>query len=90
MSARDDIDADALYQQVMNQPAVQAKVMARAAKIATVARRDMARGGVEGSVSVVRHSLPTGRASFDVRWDGKDKHRRRAARVLRRAGRGAR
>ncbi|AZA08700.1 hypothetical protein [Corynebacterium pseudopelargi] len=88
--ARADFDADAIFQQVMAQPAVKAKLMQKASRIATLARKDMVRAKIDGSVTIKQRHLSTGRASLDVQCSVKPEDERRAGRIMRRAGRGGR
>lgn len=88
--ARADIDTDVLFQQVMSQPKVKAKLMQKATRIATLARKDLARAGLDANVTIKERHLPTGRASLDVVCAVKPDDERRAGRIMRRAGRGGR
>ncbi|WP_151530531.1 MULTISPECIES: hypothetical protein [Corynebacterium] len=90
MTPEIDIDGDALFQQAMRQTAVQAALQAKAVRIAALARKDMARAGIEANVAIRPHPLATGRASLDVGCEVPDKQERRAGRIMRRAARGGR
>lgn len=88
--ARIDLDTDAIFLQVMQSPKVQAKARERATKIATRTRRDLAKAGIDATVTIEENATPTGRASFNVRGQVPDKDKRRAGRIARRAARSVR
>lgn len=90
MSSRIEIDADEIFHEVMAQPAVRAAVYRRAARIATLARKDLVRAGIDAPVTIKERPLATGRVSLDVVCDAPEGAARRAGRIMRRAGRGAR
>ena len=89
---RIEITPDEIFAMVMSTAQVQSKVQGRAAKIAARVRRELRRAGIEASVSIRQHGLPTGRSSYDVvvnPVDPDDERRcgaiaRRAAREVRR------
>ena len=85
-----DIDGDELFRQVMAQPGVRAAVQERAAKIAAMTRRELARGRVDASVSIKPVGLSSGRAAVNVEVSAAEDQRGRAAGALRRAVRGVR
>ncbi|WKD60919.1 hypothetical protein CCICO_04410 [Corynebacterium ciconiae DSM 44920] len=90
MTPEIDIDGDALFQQAMQQTVVKAALQARASRIAALARKDLARAGIDASVTIRPHALPSGRASLDVGCEVDDKYERRVGRIMRRAARGGR
>ena len=82
------IDADDLFVLANQAPQAQAAVENRSAKIAVRARRNLARAGIDGEVTVKTRQLSTGRAARDVMVTVPDDNdRRRAGRVLRRTAR---
>lgn len=87
---RNEIDADAVFQQVMQQPAVKAKLQQKATRIATLARKDLHRAGIDATVQIRERHLPTGRATLDVHCSVSDDDERRAGKIMRRAARGTR
>lgn len=89
--SRNQIDADAIFQQVMASSKVRSAVQSRGARAAAHARREIVRAGIDATVEVREHALSSGRASVDVTATVADeKDRRRVGRIMRRAGRGAR
>lgn len=88
---RNEIDADAIFSAAMRTARVRGAVMSKGTRMAAHARREINRAGVDATVQVREHPLSTGRASVDVVVNvADDKDRRRAGRIIRRAGRGAR
>lgn len=87
MAEKTNLDADTLFVLANRTNAVQAAIQKRAANVATRARRQLARNGVDATVQVRDHPLPNGRASRDVVVTADDKNIRRAARIVRRAAR---
>lgn len=63
---RIEITPDEIFALVMSTAQVQSKVQGRAAKIAARVRRELHRAGIDASVSIRQHGLPTGRSSYDV------------------------
>lgn len=88
--ARIDLDTDAFFQQVMQDKSVQAKTRDRITKIANRTRRDLAKAGIDATVTIEENATPTGRASFNIRGQVNDKDKRRAGRIARRAARSVR
>lgn len=87
MAEKTSLDADTLFVLANRTNTVQAAIQKRAANVATRARRQLARNGVDATVQVRDHPLPNGRASRDVVVSADDKNIRRAARIVRRAAR---
>lgn len=85
---RVELNTDELFHMAMQTSTVEAAVANRAAKIAVRTRRELGRAKVEATVSIDDHYLLTGRASKNVTVTVSDEaHRRKAGRILRRAGR---
>lgn len=87
---RVELDADAIFQQVMSTNAVHAKVHNRAAKISTKIRRDLNKAGIEAGVEVKEYAHANGRFGLNIVGRVDDKDARRAGRIARRAGRSVR
>lgn len=85
-----DIDFDDIFRQVMAQPGVRGAVHDRAAKIAAVARREMGKRKISGSVSIDTQYIPSGRYGVNVTAAVAEKDRGRTIGVLRRAARSVR
>lgn len=84
------LDADEIFALAMDQPAVKAAVKKRASQIAARARKEFGRAGLDATVRIRDHPLPTGRTSVDVVADfddGVEGMDRRVGKILRRAGR---
>ncbi|WP_139311895.1 hypothetical protein [Corynebacterium sp. CNJ-954] len=81
------LSADDIFALANNTPEVKLGVKKQAAKIAARTRKELARAGVDASVSIRDHPLSSGRTSVDVVVDAPDGTERIAGRILRRAGR---
>lgn len=90
MSVR--IDGDAIFQQVMATPQVEAAVHDQAVKIAQKARRLSTAAGRDANIRVERVDVPSGRVSYNVVSDDVDGEygnaEMRRLRTLRRAAGG--
>lgn len=82
-----EINGDELFVLGNKTNAVQAAMEKRAANVATRARRQLARSGIDASVRVSNHPVASGRAARDVAVTANPKNIRRAARIVRRAAR---
>lgn len=86
-----DLDTDAIFQQVMATPRVNAKARERSTKIANKIRLDLAKAGIDATVTVEKTPTATGRASYNVKGSVKNpQDSRRAGRIARRAARSIR
>lgn len=85
-----DIDFDEIFRQVMAQPGVHGAVRDRAAKIAAVARREMGKKNIKGSITIEEAYIPSGRYGVNIVANVDEKDRGRAVGLLRRASRSVR
>lgn len=86
-----DLDFDALWQEAMALPQVEAATMATATRIATRARAIALReGGKEVEISIQRHYLPNGRMALDVVSTDPSEHGSSEAKRIRMLQRAAR
>lgn len=81
------IDGDELFVLANKTNAVQAGIEKRSANVATRARRQLRKAGVEATVKVSNHPVASGRTARDVAVTADEKNIRRAARIVRRAAR---
>lgn len=89
--AQNEIDTDAIFQQVMAMPMVKAKVQDRAAKVSARIRRDLNKAGITATVTSDPYHGTTGRASYNISGSVTDPTQaRRAGRIARRAARSVR
>ena len=86
-----DLDRDEIFALVNAQAQVKAGVRGRASRMTARIRRELAKTGIDASVSIRDHPLPTGRTSVDVVVEPTNpKDERRVGRIARNAGRAVR
>lgn len=81
------LDGDDLFVLANKTNAVRAGIERRAANVATRARRQLKKTGVDATVKITDHPIASGRTSRDVAVTADEKNIRRAARIVRRAAR---
>ena len=86
-----DLDRDEIFALVNAQAQVKAAVRGRASRMSARIRRELAKTGIDASVSIRDHPLPTGRTSVDIVVEPTNpKDERRVGRIARNAGRAVR